>query len=479
MNVKNIDSINIVPSQSRVLFRPFIPNNERIKNILSRIFSLSEKEGNLIINNIKKEYNTEQFNIEKILLTNFNLIEKFISHDSEIPYNKKLLIGSFFTQKYALESAALCNPSIIEHPNQSGLKKGELRFILSLRAIGEGHVSSIVFREGVIKNNKISLNEAASFLIEPIKNPNPFFIKNLFTRKLIELGIWNDISKNIIEPLSESFTLESLLNSITKFIRENTYFTDIHITIDAIKTLAFSNYEVVFDSYTSISERVIFPSSPTEINGIEDARFVKFIDDDKTIKYLATYTAYDGKIIFPQLLETSDFISFRFLTLNGEAAKNKGMALFPRKINGLYTMLSRQDNENLFVVFSDNLHFWFDPIKIIRPRFTWEFIQIGNCGSPIEIEEGWLVLSHGVGPMRKYCIGAFLLDKKNPSKVIGRLKNPIIEPKKNNKQGYVPNVVYTCGGLVFNNKLILPYSMFDYSTTFAIIDIKDILDEIV
>lgn len=191
------------------------------------------------------------------------------------------------------------------------------------------------------------------------------------------------------------------------------------------------------------------------------------------------YNIFDGKIIFPQLLETSDFISFRFLTLNGEAAKNKGMALFPRKINGLYTMLSRQDNENLFVVFSDNLHFWFDPIKIIRPRFTWEFIQIGNCGSPIEIEEGWLVLSHGVGPMRKYCIGAFLLDKKNPSKVIGRLKNPIIEPKKNNKQGYVPNVVYTCGGLVHNNKLILPYSMFDYSTTFAIIDIKDILDEMV
>jgi predicted GH43/DUF377 family glycosyl hydrolase len=239
--------------------------------------------------------------------------------------------------------------------------------------------------------------------------------------------------------------------------------------------LAESNYEVQFAPTSRVSERVIFPTSPTQTNGIEDARFVRFEKEDGSKVYYATYTAYDGKLILPQLLETPDFLYFKFSTLNGPAVQNKGMALFPRTVNGLYAMLSRQDNENIYLMYSDNIDFWYSPELIMKPTYPWEFVQLGNCGSPMETEAGWLVLSHGVGPMRKYCIGAFLLDRDDPSKIVGRLREPLLTPTAEEREGYVPNVVYSCGGLIHGGNLVLPYAMADHSTTFATIAVDEIL----
>jgi predicted GH43/DUF377 family glycosyl hydrolase len=239
--------------------------------------------------------------------------------------------------------------------------------------------------------------------------------------------------------------------------------------------LAKSNYEVQFQSDQLLSERIIFPATPSQRNGIEDARFVYFQDDDGTHTYYATYTAFDGQLILPELVATSDFLHFRFATLNGPAAQNKGMALFPRKINGQYAMLSRQDNENIYVMFSDNIHFWYEPKLVMKPKFPWELIQLGNCGSPIETDAGWLVLSHGVGPMRKYCIGAFLLDRDDPTKVVGRLRHPLLKPNRNEREGYVPNVVYTCGALLHGTDLVVPYGQADYATSFATVPLDELL----
>jgi len=239
--------------------------------------------------------------------------------------------------------------------------------------------------------------------------------------------------------------------------------------------LASSNYEVQFAPASGLSERVLFPVTPSQSNGIEDARFVLLQRDDGSQTYYATYTAYDGKMILPQFIETPDFLHFKFITLNGPAVQNKGMALFPRKINGQYVMLSRQDYENIYVMFSDHLHFWYSAQLLLEPKFPWEFIQLGNCGSPIETEAGWLVLSHGVGPMRKYCIGAFLLDRNDPTKVIGRTREPLITPNENEREGYVPNVVYSCGSLLHGRRLVIPYAMSDYATTFATLPLDEVL----
>jgi predicted GH43/DUF377 family glycosyl hydrolase len=298
----------------------------------------------------------------------------------------------------------------------------------------------------------------------------------LFERKLYELGLTNPFSRSVIGQLPDAFTLEELqkkLDTVLKQVRSTD--PESESVAKGILLLAQSNYEVQFAPESRLSERVIFPSSPSASNGIEDARFVLFQHDDDTRSYYATYTAYDGKLILPQLLETPDFLHFKFITLNGAAVQNKGMALFPRKLNGLYAMLSRQDNENIFLMYSDNIHFWYDSKLIMKPTFPWEFVQLGNCGSPMETEAGWLVLSHGVGPMRKYCIGAFLLDRDDPSKVIGRLREPLLKPIETEREGYVPNVVYSCGALIHNRELILPYAMSDYATSFATVSLDELL----
>ncbi len=391
---------------------------------------------------------------------------------------RRLLIGAYFLAEYSLEAAALFNPSIVPHPDQTGLPTGALRFVLSLRATGEGHISSITFRTGIIHpDRRIEVCTPSGFLTEPRQIPNSVYEKGLFERKLTELGLTGEITDRVMNKLGETFTLEELRVSLQteQFRLPDGMGREDQNAAQGIWMLARSNYEVQFQPEQELSERILFPATPSQRNGIEDARFVRFQNDDGTHRYFATFTAYDGRVVVPELVETSNFLLFRFITLNGPAAQNKGMALFPRKINGLYAMLSRQDNENIYLMFSDNVHFWNKRQVLLKPEFPWELVQLGNCGSPIETDAGWLVLSHGVGPMRKYCIGAFLLDRDDPSKVIGRLHEPLLRPNENEREGYVPNVVYTCGALVHQGELIIPYGLADHATGFATVPLAEVL----
>jgi predicted GH43/DUF377 family glycosyl hydrolase len=423
------------------------------------------------------EFGERHLQIRELLRARYERMKKYLLTNQKVSEPRRLLIGAYFTHEYALEAAALFNPSIVPHPDQSDLPPGALRFILSLRATGEGHISSITFRTGILDaNQNVTLNSATRYLSEPRQIPNASYEKRLFERKLYELHLTSPFSRRVVEELAATFTIEDLRKKINAVLRQvRATDPESERVAAGVLLLAESNYEVQFPPNSRVSERVVFPTSPTQTNGIEDARFVRLENEDGSKTYYATYTAYDGKLILPQLLETPDFLHFKFLTLNGPAVQNKGMALFPRKINGLYAMLSRQDNENIYLMYSDNIHFWYGPEMIMKPTFPWEFVQLGNCGSPMETEAGWLVLSHGVGPMRKYCIGAFLLDRDDPSKVIGRLREPLLKPTEEEREGYVPNVVYSCGGLIYEGHLVLPYAMADHATTFATIAVDELL----
>jgi predicted GH43/DUF377 family glycosyl hydrolase len=440
--------------------------------------SFPEDQVGDLLDDITVEFCQRHREIHKLFRHRFEQIRELVSLDEEISDQRRLLIGSFFLAEYSLESAALFNPSIVPHPDQTDLPPGALRFILSLRATGEGHISSITFRTGIIhSDHRIEMQPPAGFLTEPCQIPNPQYEKALFARKLAELGLASEFTRRVMNKLGNSFALEELRASLqgAQFRSPDGMTLKDQEEAQGIWMVARSNYEVQFQPEQQISERIIFPATPSQRNGIEDARFVCFRNDDGTTTYYATFTAFDGIIVVPELVETSDFLLFRFRTLNGPAAANKGMALFPRTINGRYAMLSRQDNENIYLMFSDNLHFWNEHQVLLKPAFPWELIQMGNCGSPIETDAGWLVLSHGVGPMRKYCIGAFLLDRDDPTKVIGRLREPLLKPNQNEREGYVPNVVYTCGALLHDGELIIPYGLADHATGFATVPLDEVL----
>ena len=471
-------ALQFLPDSSRVLIRPFIPGpTQRIIQIIARGLAMSEEEATHEIATVMRDFGSRHLEIERLLLEIFKQVEPHLFSDSPLTHTRQLLIGALFTGEYALESAALFNPSIVPHPDQSGLKENSVRFIMSLRATGEGHISSIEFRTGVIDaKGAIEAEPVTRFVTAPEIHPNPSYNLNSFTIKLHEMGFENEYTSAVMETLDEAFTLEELDDSLKAFAhRAHIVTREEQRTLECVRWLAESNYELSFEPKTAMSERILFPVSANESNGIEDARFVRFIDDDGTVIYYATYTAYNGRVILPQLLETCDFLNFRAMTLNGNAAENKGMALFPRRINGRYAMLSRQDDENLFLMYSDNPHYWNNPKKLIAPRYPWEMVKLGNCGSPIETDAGWLVLTHGVGAMRQYCIGAVLLDLEDPSKVIGRLSDPLIRPEGNEREGYVPNVVYTCGAMLHKKTLILPYAMSDVATAVSTLCIDDLL----
>jgi predicted GH43/DUF377 family glycosyl hydrolase len=416
--------------------------------------------------------------LRELFLARFEQVREMVSMDGGLSEERRLLIGSYFLAEYSLESAALFNPSIVPHLDQTGLPTGALRFILSLRATGEGHISSLIFRTGILHpDHRIEVMTPTGFLTEPRHIPNPLYEKGLFARKLAELGLTRELARRVMNTLGDSFALEELRATLQgeQFRLPDGMTQEDQDEAQGIWMLARSNYEVQFRPEQHLSERVLFPATPSQRNGIEDARFVCFQNQDGSRIYYATFTAYDGKVVMPELVETADFLRFRFITLNGPAAQNKGMALFPRRINGLYAMLGRQDNENIFLMFSDNIHFWNEHKVLLRPKFSWELVQLGNCGSPIETDAGWLVLSHGVGPMRQYSIGAFLLDRDDPSRVIGRLREPLLEPNQDEREGYVPNVVYTCGALLYQGALIIPYGLADHATGFATVPVDEVL----
>jgi len=470
--------IMLLPESARVIIRPFIPaSHERLHAIIARTLALTEEEVEKELLEVYENFSTRHFDIEAQLLQHYLRVEQHVVSEKPPTRSRELLIGAIFSGEYSLESAALFNPSIVPHPDQSDVQEGALRFIMSLRATGEGHISSIEFRQGMIAvDGTVTLDSVSPYVTVPEILINPNYRKKSFLHKFQEMGFVNNYVTALMSPLADHFSRSDLNKSVGTVRHENQPAThELTRTLECIQWLADSNYELRFSPKLAVSERIIFPVSTNESNGIEDARFVRFTEDDGAVMYYATYTAYNGRSILPQLIETQDFLHFRVITLNGTAVQNKGMALFPRKVNGRYAMLSRQDDENLFIMFSDNPHYWNDPQILMRPQESWECVKIGNCGSPIETEAGWLVLTHGVGSMRKYCIGAVLLDLDDPTKIIGRLKKPLLSPEGIEREGYVPNVVYSCGSLLHGDRIILPYAMSDKATAIVSVDLESLL----
>lgn len=465
------------PDSKRVLVRPFISSDPTlIGHIIDRAFSLREEEVGVQLAVLRMDFIHRHLDLEAAWRRHFAMVQGYLGERKASP-TRQLYIGALFSGEYALESAALFNPSMVPHPDQTGLAEDERRFVLSLRATGEGHISSIEFRSGVVAaDGSITIDEVSPLVTAPEVKENPSYRKVIFVHKLREMGFENEWSARIMEPLGDDFTREELENAIHQAGGDGE--RERERTMECVHWLALSNYELHFPPHVTLSQRIIFPVSPNESNGIEDARFVRFVEEDGSACYYATYTAYNGRVILPQLIETPDFLNFRIRTLNGQAAQNKGMALFPRRIDGRFAMISRQDDENILLMSSDNLHFWNDPRVLTVPQLPWEFVKIGNCGSPLETDAGWLLLTHGVGPMRRYCIGAMLLDRDDPSRVLGYLKEPLLEPLGEKREGYVPNVVYSCGAMIHQGRLILPYALSDTSSTVATINLAELLDRI-
>jgi predicted GH43/DUF377 family glycosyl hydrolase len=420
----NRRALYLRPDPARVIVRPFKPTTEprdlnptdktRANHIVERVLNLAPEAAAAQLADVLESFQGRHRNLLKTFERRADEMEEALLAHCTFSEVQRQLLGAYFLHEYSFEASALFNPSIVPHPDQSGIPSGSLRFILSLRAVGEGHVSSLTFRTGTIAaDGSITVDPTAQLATSP------------------------SITHRTAGPVGDEV-------------------------------------EFVFEPTPDISERVIFPVTESQSNGIEDARFVQFSDGGQTT-YYATYTAYKGTAIRSELIETTDFLSFRMTPLQGTAARNKGMALFPRKIDGKYAMIARQDNENLYLIYSDDLYKWDGGQAILKPQFPWEFVQIGNCGSPIELEEGWLMLTHGVGPVRKYSIGAALLDKHDPSKVLARSSEPLLRPELSEREGYVPNVVYTCGAMAHNDQLILPYAVSDTYSNFATIQISALL----
>jgi len=519
----NRKDVSFKPNPARVICRLYLPGEEpRVLKIIQKILELSDEEVNITLSNVLRDFSKRHRNISKIFELNFNKIiqilddtdfntmaphfleryqkirgnlQELIPEASPEQRMRKLLIGSFFTMEYSIESAAFFNPSIVEDTNQTGLpEKGQKRVILSFRATGEGHISSIVFREAVIdKDNNMQLKPTSRLVDVPEAIKRYVYKKEIFLKQLDEMNLYrnavgkvNEEAKQIINNtiamimnrLDKTFVYGELQESIEKALKNPDLTIYKKGVIDSINWLASSHYEIEFSLDTAISERVIFPISYRERNGIEDARFVKFTNEDGSTIYYGTYTAYDGHTILPKLIRTKDFIHFKIMPLNGPYAQNKGMALFPRKIKGKYVMFSRYDGVNNYIMYSDNINLWQNAYEINSPLQPWGYIQTGNCGSPIETEKGWLMLTHGVGPMRKYCIGAVLLDLDDPTKVLGYLKDPLLVPNEEEREGYVPNVVYSCGSIMHNDELILPYGISDTSATIATVPMHELMEEL-
>jgi len=475
--------IVLKPDARRVLFRPFYPtNDERALRIVTRVLALTDDEVKAQFDHVLSEFSERHRQLREWFLERWDEVRNLLRVSTPVNEARRALLGAYFTHEYSFESTALFNPSMVWHPDQSNLEEGSRRFVISLRGIGEGHISSIAFRTGVVtKTGDILVDPAQRFVKVPAVVPTTSYDKKTFARKLVDLGLMDASATATLSLLSDEFQLSELEDALARvvglnpIVRSSWPFTGgTSATARSLRGLAMCNYEVAHNPNEELSERVLFPVSPTESNGMEDARFVEFQHEEGSC-YYATYTAYNGSLIMPQLIETRDFSRFKMASINGPAATNKGMALFPRKIDGLYAMISRQDNENIYIMFSDDVCFWHDKSLLITPHSAWEFVQLGNCGSPIETEAGWLVLTHGVGAMRKYAIGAVLLDLENPRRVIGRLNEPLISPDSNEREGYVPNVVYSCGALVHQGELIIPYAMSDYASTFAKVNLDELL----
>ena len=472
------------PDLARVVSRAFVPGGvdvhdgrERAQHVVDRVLALSPDEVTRTLAAVRAGFAARHHDLDASFARRFEMLTRWVGDPAALDPDMRDLLGAYFTHEYAIEAAALTNPSLVPAPDQSGVDAGSLRVVVSLRAIGEGHISSIELRTGTV-------DASGRVRVDPAEPPvhgerrSPDFERALFGAKLVELGVVDRHVDAVLDRVGDRFTMAELDAALAGVHAEDVPAQDREHTRASIHWLAASNYELTFDPGTALSQRVIFPAGPSESRGMEDARFVRFEDPDRSPRYYATYTAYDGFHILPQLIETADFTTFRVATLNGPAARNKGLALFPRRVGGHYVALGRIDNENTYLLRSDNVRFWHDSQRIQVPVQPWELIQIGNCGSPIETPAGWLVITHGVGPMRRYVLGAVLLDLEDPSRVLGTLRDPLLEPTEAERDGYVPNVVYSCGSLVHDDWLVLAYGASDTTTTFATISVDGLLTEL-
>jgi predicted GH43/DUF377 family glycosyl hydrolase len=465
----------------RVITRFFDPGGEvRIRKVIDRVRGLSGGQVDRLLDEVFLKFRTRHASIAFALEENYRTAIAIIGLSEDLSHNRRLLIGAYLTAEYSIESAALFNPSIVPHHNQDNLPAGAVRFIMSLRATGEGHVSSIVFRTGAITSDHQIQMDPCSRLTRPGRIvPDKQYEKLLFRRKLKDIGVYEKVADLVLDRLADSFTSPQLERAISATRAAVSEKLEIEEALQDIHWLARSNYQLELSKDAEASEVVIFPQTSNESHGIEDLRMVRFVDDDGTITYYGTCTAFDGYRVLPQLIETRDFLKIGVHTINGARAKNKGMALFPRRIGGHYVMCSRIDGENLYLMVSDVVHFWETAELLQTPRHPWEFVQIGNCGSPLETPEGWLLLTHGVGPMRTYCIGAMLLDLDDPFKVIGCLDEPLITPTEKERDGYVPNVAYSCGAMIHNGQLYLPFATSDMITRFAMVSVDSLLNRLI
>lgn len=474
--------VRLVPDPTRRIVRPYLPPHgaavsgpNRVEGIIERARSLTTREVSATLSEVRERFGTRYDDLDTVLLAGLSAVERWLPDSSELSEDERRLIGAYFLHEYSIEGAALTNPSIVAHPNQGGLANGVIRVLVSLRAVGEGHISSIEFRTGEIgPGGEIAIAEPGSPASG--KRDTPLFDKAVFNAKLEELETDGDLIHIALSSLPDQFTMADLDAVLSTLESSPHVSTGAQQVIHTMHWLASSNYEMTFASDTDVSQRILTPSGPAESQGMEDARFVQFTESDGSTSYYGTYTAFDGFNVLPQLIETTDFRSFRIATLNGSAAVNKGIALFPRRIEGRYAALGRSDGESNWLMMSDHVRFWEDADQIQVPARPWELIQIGNAGTPIETEAGWLVITHGVGPMRQYALGAILLDIDDPGRVIGHLRDPLLVPDGDERDGYVPNVVYSCGSLIHGSDLVIAYGASDTSAGFATVSVDALLE---
>jgi predicted GH43/DUF377 family glycosyl hydrolase len=469
--------ITLESDDRRVIVRPFIMGPDRVASLFARLDNLPDADVDATLAHVRAQYESRHDDLLATFTEHYDAGAALVGFCSDWGLPKRLLAGAYLTMEYSVDSAALFNPSLVAMPDQDGVAPGALRVVMSLRATGEGHVSSIVFHTGTItRDGDVKLDPPARNLTRAKMSLPRVYSRATFQQRLDEMSLPIALSGRVIEALPDPFDLPQLHAVITEFKRETSpEHLETLATFTAIEQIAATNYRVHLDARDQLNELVIFPLGKEESRGIEDLRLVRFVDDGGQVTYYGTYTAYDGTRTVPKMLVTTDFKTFEVFSMNGEAALNKGMALFPRKINGKYVVCSRIDGENLFIASSESLHYWPTATRIMQPLEPWEFMQLGNCGSPIETPEGWLLLTHGVGPMRSYSIGAILLDLEDPTKVIGHLAEPLIVPDEQEREGYVPNVVYTCGLLEHNGKLYVPYAQADKRTGLAVIELDELM----
>ena len=473
------------PDGSRVISRLFVAGQEdfgvkqsRASMVVDRVLGLTEEEVRDALRDVYERFDERHSEIRREFELHAHRVANRVSVGALLSEERWSLIGAYFTHEFSIEGASLTNPSMVMHPDQSGLEPGSKRFVLSVRGIGEGHRSSIGFRSGIVDSaGDIVIDEAGK---HPVIGTHwePLLEQINFRGLLYELNDLGENARYVLDQLGPTFTLKELNDVLYRMLDDHDTFRNTDLTVQHFRSIAERNYCLTFPVERSISERVLWPVSSAEWRGMEDARFVRFTHDDGRVNYLATYTAFDGSDISQQLLCTDDFAAFETHPISGPAAQGKGMAIFPRKIGGQYFAMSRSDHESNSIAVSEHLEHWNHAVPVLTPMRPWELIQLGNCGSPIETEAGWILLTHGVGPMRTYSISACLLDLNDPMRVIGALDEPLIAPHPNERDGYVPNVVYSCGAMAHGNHLVLPFGVSDESIGFAVVDIEQLISRL-